>query len=1069
MHRILKKIQKKFLLLLFAIGAIFILAPQHADAAGISFGDSIAAVIFTAPLYLYKLISREIISFLGNIINEIITYILNSRTTITTDPILLSFWNISKNWANMLIVVALIGIAIATILRFRDYEAKKLLPGIIVVALLVNFSVVFVGFFIDVSDKIMREFLNTTESSPEVMLDLVIRVDDKAREVASNNLWGTSYGPSGWTKLFENILTVVAIDGQFIIIYTVLLITFIVFAFLLIVRFGVLALLFVLSPLVFVFYVFPFPKSKELFNEWWQTFIKWCFVGVGGGFCMRIAKEMFEALNNASTIPTNGNQSSLLIVRILIPTILLLVGLKITAKAAPKFASAVTGIAKSAGIAIATGGASLAGNVVRVISNKSGATDQLKKAKDALTDNPALNWTRDAIYGTGASDTVRNKRNEARLKPVREQMKDIKDVNVLVERAQNGTAAESAVAAEMLAKQNALGAIKNKPMRDKIVQSAINSGATEITKTNADYAHLDKEKKIQLMALHAEKGIGQEDKFKEFSKDAKYAGMSNKRVNELAYESRIEDMMRNDVYIRQTDNTGKMNSKDMTARLKEKGLTPGAQLNSDDAQMFERLIERGDEEDLKKAWGKETFMQYADEIETTHGARIKKDAMSRDHLLAGFDERGALLEVKKDYIRETHPSITDEAEVEELARGTVTDKAFQEKSIQTAAEKIGAETAATKLSGDTLRDWTRRNASNNPRVVRQALNSRNIRSDKARLIKEGLMDVPEAFDEFEDKEIVKILQAEPRYTKEEMEKAESALGATANDAAKNVWVRENHESKLKHIMSGFDQKTLESVIEKASNDLQAAMAKVIVKNVADNAATITNEELTEKLSAIPTPHMAGAINALPTALPLRADLKNKLLRRGADTITEREATPEEIEKSKTNREKDMLSLRTRGLMPNEGAIRVENDKLKSMGSPTLTLEDFYQRAINERKRQRILDEASSVPRSGVALQDDVAQLRKGGFMLSEEEIVVAGISPEIEYKRAIEKRNAKVKVQIEKEEKPKTLLKRTDKVPLKPEELKDAEQYFNNPELETHWQSLDKEKQEKLEEFLKGL
>ncbi|MBZ9572914.1 hypothetical protein KJA17_01890, partial [Patescibacteria group bacterium] len=68
-------------------------------------------------------------------------------------------WEIIRDLTNIAIVLGLVVIALATILRITTYHAKKTLPLLLIVALLVNFSPLICGIIIDGSNIVMSYFL----------------------------------------------------------------------------------------------------------------------------------------------------------------------------------------------------------------------------------------------------------------------------------------------------------------------------------------------------------------------------------------------------------------------------------------------------------------------------------------------------------------------------------------------------------------------------------------------------------------------------------------------------------------------------------------------------------------------------------------------------------------------------------------------------------------------------------------------------------------------------------------------------------------------------------------------
>jgi hypothetical protein len=67
-------------------------------------------------------------------------------------------WAVSRDVANLFFIFILLYIAIATILRLSSYGMKALLAKLVIIALLVNFSLVITKVIIDASNILAREF-----------------------------------------------------------------------------------------------------------------------------------------------------------------------------------------------------------------------------------------------------------------------------------------------------------------------------------------------------------------------------------------------------------------------------------------------------------------------------------------------------------------------------------------------------------------------------------------------------------------------------------------------------------------------------------------------------------------------------------------------------------------------------------------------------------------------------------------------------------------------------------------------------------------------------------------------
>ena len=161
LHTIITKKRFYFFLPILALGFLFVPQQVHALAST----DVILVYVLTAVPFavewLFWIISDKVAA---PILNLVVTELINGTSfTVTRDLVALNLWTISRDWANMLIVIGLIGVAIATMLNIDRYKAQKLLAPLLIVALLVNFSVLFVGLIIDSSTIIMNNFFVSRE------------------------------------------------------------------------------------------------------------------------------------------------------------------------------------------------------------------------------------------------------------------------------------------------------------------------------------------------------------------------------------------------------------------------------------------------------------------------------------------------------------------------------------------------------------------------------------------------------------------------------------------------------------------------------------------------------------------------------------------------------------------------------------------------------------------------------------------------------------------------------------------------------------------------------------------
>ena len=166
---------KKPLVLILVLGLFLSLVPLHSaqaffltDWAVDFFGSSIgeAMMNFGAALFLGGLaFLTGLVVLAAGIIQGIISSIVMWLIDVTIAvPIIHSHivedvgWPFVRDFANMFFILILVFIGLATILKLGDYGAKKALPRLIIIAILLNFSLVIVGFIVDISNIISAGF-----------------------------------------------------------------------------------------------------------------------------------------------------------------------------------------------------------------------------------------------------------------------------------------------------------------------------------------------------------------------------------------------------------------------------------------------------------------------------------------------------------------------------------------------------------------------------------------------------------------------------------------------------------------------------------------------------------------------------------------------------------------------------------------------------------------------------------------------------------------------------------------------------------------------------------------------
>lgn len=222
-------------------------------------------------------------------------------------------WQFSLGLVNMFFILIFVAIGIAFILRSETWGMKKALPRLIIVALLVNFSLLLVKIMADLSWVFQGALRNAffangsltgsamkplLEASPELIgfysilifgyvTAAVIPFVNVAKEflMATLFLGGESVG------LISNtvILTIFNLTAGFV---------FMIYAALFLIRIAVMWILAILSPFAFACAILP--KTEGYFKQWLNALIQWSFLGIIMFFLMGLGLKLF------GTIETGG-------------------------------------------------------------------------------------------------------------------------------------------------------------------------------------------------------------------------------------------------------------------------------------------------------------------------------------------------------------------------------------------------------------------------------------------------------------------------------------------------------------------------------------------------------------------------------------------------------------------------------------------------------------------------------------------------------------------------------------------------------------------------------------------
>lgn len=200
-------------------------------------------------------------------------------------------WTIVRDVCNMFFVVILMIIAFGTILHLENYNYKKWLPKLILMAVLINFSKTICGLLIDVSQVVMLTFVNAFKDIGGGNLTQMLGISDiVTMSKQDSNI-------SLWTVVGAYVLGIIYLLVAIVVIFTMLM----MFAM----RLVMIWIYVVLSPLAYL--LSAFPGGQKYASQWWEEFTKTLIVGPVLAFFIWLS---LASLSSSTGITATGNDAS---------------------------------------------------------------------------------------------------------------------------------------------------------------------------------------------------------------------------------------------------------------------------------------------------------------------------------------------------------------------------------------------------------------------------------------------------------------------------------------------------------------------------------------------------------------------------------------------------------------------------------------------------------------------------------------------------------------------------------------------------------------------------------------
>lgn len=262
----------KKLRLLWAFLFLAVLWPFRSASALCFDANCIASAVFKFLFMIIVSIGNLILQFAFLLLNWVLSenFMPWSYTTPTGNPIIEIGWTLTRDLANMSFVVILVAIGLGTALKLKEYDAQKLIPRLIIIALLINFTPVILGLMLDAANITMNFFLEKISG-----FDALVRITESQAKMIGDTIMKN-----------DAILGIIAAAFQAMVLFIIDILSaaiIVAFTALFVMRYVMIWLLVILSPIAFASRILPQTQGM-IWKRWWNEFVQWTIIGIPAAF-----------------------------------------------------------------------------------------------------------------------------------------------------------------------------------------------------------------------------------------------------------------------------------------------------------------------------------------------------------------------------------------------------------------------------------------------------------------------------------------------------------------------------------------------------------------------------------------------------------------------------------------------------------------------------------------------------------------------------------------------------------------------------------------------------------------
>lgn len=294
------------LIVVAVLAAVFIFTPHSARALDVV--NSLGSLVVSLLSWLFQTFVYVFGTLLVKAI-EILIKVL-SYSDFLNAPIVAKGWTVIRDTCNIGITITLLMMSFYTIFRAKSYQYQTFLPKLVVAAVLINFSKVITGFFIDISQVFMMTFVNAFKDAAAGNLTYGFGMEDMLK---FGDLAGRGLDNAGAVDLSANINNWSILGGE-VLASLMVLVAFVVVLSLIVmmlVRIFYLWFLTLASPIAFLGNLIPGNVEDKLTKDWWSNLTKYLVQGPVVGFMLWLTFAVISEMTASKHIMVLQFQSQL--------------------------------------------------------------------------------------------------------------------------------------------------------------------------------------------------------------------------------------------------------------------------------------------------------------------------------------------------------------------------------------------------------------------------------------------------------------------------------------------------------------------------------------------------------------------------------------------------------------------------------------------------------------------------------------------------------------------------------------------------------------------------------------